>query len=162
VWLKPEAFPFWLLALDANLLVSQPRLISFLSLDALTKRLSETGESKELLNAALVNLETSKVLFSQKETPPQDALYLVSGSRSFVNKYPQTCQNPILVLCDQYVRSRRMTFPGPLQWSRLHHETFGGSTLLQVALGTNIQAFNPVQTQLCCTICHVLEYGLKP
>jgi hypothetical protein len=101
MWLKFDAFPIWLLVLDANL-VSQVGLIGFPSLDALTK--------------------STEVVFSQKEYSSQEALHLVSGSGSFVNDCPQTCHNPTLVLCDEHIHSQWMAFLGLLQWSWLRYQ----------------------------------------
>jgi hypothetical protein len=38
----------------------------------------------------------------------------VSGSRALVNKWPQKVVNPMLILCDEHVRSKRMVFEGRL------------------------------------------------
>jgi hypothetical protein len=114
------------------------------------------------MEAALHNVGASKVSYSTDETPPRDTVYLVSGSRALVHKWPQRVLNPMLVLCNKHVRSKRMGFEGHLQWSWLRHETFEGVTQFQVVLGTNIPDLEPVKTGLRWTIHHVVDYSLKP
>jgi hypothetical protein len=161
VWLEFEAFPIWLLALDSNS-VSEVCLMGFESQSEFSLRMLAEGQNCALIDAAFSNVGSDKVTFSTAVFPPQDAVYLVSGSRDYVNGWPRKSLHSTLILCEEHVRSKRMVFGGDFQWSRLRHETFGGVTQFQAALGTNIPNFVPMKTSLRRTLRHVVEYGVKP
>jgi hypothetical protein len=107
VWLKFETFPIWLLALDSHL-VSQLCLIGFSSRSPLASRISEICANIDQMDAALNNVGASEIIFSTDETPPNNTVYLVSGSRTFVNKWHQKGVNPMLVLCEEHAWSKHM------------------------------------------------------
>ncbi len=68
----------------------------------------------------------------------------------------------MLVLCDKDVRSKWKVFKSHLLWSCLRHETLGGVMQFEAVLGTNILDFERMKTNLQRTICHMLDYGIKP
>jgi hypothetical protein len=101
------------------------------------------------MDATLDNVGESKVIFSTGgSSPPKDAVYLVSGSWSFVNNWPQRVLNPMLVLCDENIRSKWKVLKSHLMWSCLLHETIGGVTQFEAVLGTNILDFEWMKTNL--------------
>jgi hypothetical protein len=133
---------------------SHSELLSFgekLKLDAL------------LIDAALLNVGKTKVSYSANIQPPDGAILLVSGSRSYTQAWSQQVPNPMLVLCDEHIRAKNRLFcRGSLRWMSLRHHTFGGATHFQAMLGTNIPNFVPVRTTLRRTLRHILEHSIKP
>jgi hypothetical protein len=160
-YLTFERVPLWLLALDAEI-VNHVWILGFATLDSFKARLTTLGVNERLFLAAIDNIDCSRVSYSLLDSPKPGAVLLASGSLEFVRHWSKTVSNPLLVLCDEHIRSRQLRGTNALRWLRLRHQTFGGVTEFQAILGTNIPQFEPVRTTLRRTIQHVLDYGIKP
>jgi hypothetical protein len=159
--LKFEAFPIWLLSLDPGM-VDRISIMGAKSHREFQLQMNLLQLSTRLADAMLDNISRSRIDYVGSSSPPGNATLLVSGSLAFVKSWNLQVTNPVLVLCDEHVRCKRVRFAGNLRWSQLRHETFGGVTHFQTMLGTNIPNFEPSRTSLRRTIRHVLDYSLKP
>jgi hypothetical protein len=124
--------------------------------------MTDQGFHLPLILAIIDNLGAHKVSYTTNKDLPSKAIFLVSGSISFVKNWNRLVENPMLVLCDKHVRNRRTRYGSTLCWTQLRHDTFGGVTHFQAMLGSNIPGFEPDKTNLRRTIRHVLDYSLKP
>jgi hypothetical protein len=151
IHLQFERFPIWLLALDSNL-VSKVVILGASSHASFHENLQDRSYDVELVNAALDNVTRSKVTYSLDAPLPPSAILLVSGLLAFVKNWTRQVPNPMLLLCVEHVRSNRTGYRCSIQWMRLRHETFGGSTKFQAMLGSNIPDFDPQRTALRRTL----------
>jgi hypothetical protein len=156
-----KEFPIWLLSLDPGM-VDCTSIMGVKSYKEFQLRMNLLNVSTKFADAILDNISRSRIEYVGSLIPPSNAILLVSGSLAFIKSWSLQVTNPVLVLCDEHVRSKRVRFSGNLRWSQLRHETFGGVTHFQTMLGTNIPNFEPSRTSLRRTIRHVLDYSLKP
>jgi hypothetical protein len=100
VHLRFEGFPIWLLSLESTL-VSRVVIMS-----TLFKSMRTQGLSQDLVRAALQNVGLDQVAYSANETLPTAAVFLVSGSISFVKNWNRKVPNPMLVLSNEHIHNR--------------------------------------------------------
>jgi hypothetical protein len=121
-----ERFPIWLLALTENQ-VSRLCIMGFATQNEFLEFGSTMQFDSGLLKAALTNIGESKIVYSNAIKRPDDALYLVSGSRAYTQAWSQQVTKPMLVLCDEHIRAKNRLFcRGSLRWMSLRHYTLGG------------------------------------
>jgi hypothetical protein len=160
--LKFERFLIWLLTLD-SMQITEVHLMGFSTQEALNSHVEYEGFDLQLIEAVIRNAGASKVKFTTNNIPATGSLYLVSGSKAFVQAWSEQVTNLMLVLCDEHIRTtKRLHCQGTLRWMVLRHSTFSGVTHFQALLGTNIPGFEPVRTTSKRTIRHVLEHSVKP
>ena len=144
--LKFERFPIWLLGLDA-VMIDRVAIMGSSSCADFKRRLSHLGRA-DMADVILDHISRSRIDYISDGTPPKGSILLVSGSLAFTKSWSLQVPNPVLALCDEHVRSRRIVFSGDLRWSQLRHQTFGGETHFHTMLGTNIPDFEPTRTSL--------------
>ena len=160
--LKFESFPIWLLTLD-SMQITKVHLMGISTQEDFESHVKHEGFDQQLIAATLKNVGASKVKFTTNDNPAAGSLYLVSGSKAFVQAWSEQVTNRMLVLCDEHIRTtKRLHCQGTLCWMVLRHSTFGGVTHFRAMVGTNIPGFAPVRTTLKRTIGHVLEHSVKP
>jgi hypothetical protein len=161
--LKFKRFPIWLLTLD-SMQITEVYLMGFSTQDDSNPHVpTAEGFDQQLIDATISKVGASKVNFTTNNIPAAGLLYLVSGSKSFVQAWSKEAINLMMVLCDEHIQTtRRLHCQGKLHWMVLRHSTFRRVMHFQAMLGTNIHGFATVQTTLKRTICHVLEHSVKP
>ena len=117
VYLWFERFPIWLLTLSTNR-VSQVWLMGVSSQAGLVAFCHSLGLDHRLIASAIRNLGSDKVHYTANLLfLPEGALFLVSGSRSFVRAWSREVPNPMLLLCDEHIRAANcLHCRGSLQW----------------------------------------------
>lgn len=114
VWIQSERFPLWLIALDPSF-ISHVWIMGTESFQAWSEDLVSLRLDADLVEAALENLGRQQYTFTMRDTPPDGAIFLVSGSLEFVSGWIVKTTNPLLVLCDEHIRSRKIKPNGKLR-----------------------------------------------
>jgi hypothetical protein len=97
-----ERFPVWLLTLAPN----QVKCLTIMGHGTKEDFVSWCAVKEldfELIEAALSNLDCAQIVFDTSPTPPEGAIYLVSGGYHDVQAWLQEVSNPMLVLCDEHI-----------------------------------------------------------
>jgi hypothetical protein len=95
--------------------VSKLFILGALSQASFHENLLKQGYNATLINVALDNVTCPKVTYSLEETLPSRAIFLVSALLAFVKNWTRQVPNPMLLLCDEHVRSNCMGRSLPIQ-----------------------------------------------
>jgi hypothetical protein len=94
---------------------------------------------------------------------PTNSIVLVSGSVDYLNakELLLPASVPCLFLVDEHVRSKRTPTSQNLDWHRLRHKVFGGSTQFMALIAHRSQdTFTlPPSSNLIRTIAHLVDFG---
>jgi hypothetical protein len=96
----------WLSRLD-SIQVTEVSLMRFANREDFNSHVKDKGLNQQLIEATVRNVGKSKVRFTTNDIPDPELVYLVSGSRSFVQAWSEQVPNLMLVLWDEHFQTNK-------------------------------------------------------
>ena len=154
-----EFAPVWLLALTP-LNTDCIYLLNCNSFAAFHSHLHEHKIDKILYQSVISALGKRCFIFS---TPPDDIVYLVSGSLPYLNdKSVKILNKRSIFVTDHNVRFRRKIPSSYLTCSRITHAMVGGATTFEGIYAYNPGVYSPTFSTLRRKLGDFLDYSLPP
>ena len=160
-----ESFPWWILALDRNL-VTRLIIVGAASSREYLEHLRSLGDSAGMVNAAIARIGLPRVTFSASFPREVAGVCLMSGSSEFLNsnRLIRYCPTRIIGLVDEPFVKVPRTCRLSSGWHErtFRHLSFGGPTNTRCVMGFVGLPVPSSSTALRRTIDHVFEYGIRP